>query len=382
MTHRLASLQVLGLCLCLALASTASAFGTNGRQWPNMPIPYYVNESACPDLPDGLTFTEILRQATATWEAVSCANVQFIYQGPTEAVWAADDQNTFFCIGEGWAFGPGSAGATLWIPKEEGEPMEADIAINADSLTWVVGGPDATRTDAIDPLGVMTHELGHFLGLAHTPEPFATMYYGQLPNGMNSTLDADDRAGICSIYPSGQMECANDTDCDERQHCGDISDIPVCIDEHDGPGAFCSKDYIDCEGMCWVSFYECSQLCLFTTLDFTEGYCAPLCGETACPTGFVCQYVESHDVDICFIDPDPTDGGTEDGNDGGLADAGGDERSDASTEDAGLQDAAPADAGESDEQDSGCGCAASPGSPAISSIMLPLLFAWIRKRRS
>jgi hypothetical protein len=51
-------------------------------------------------------------------------------------------------------------------------------------------------------LSILTHEAGHFLGLAHSPLPNATMYafYEQGTNDWR-TLSDDDIAGICSIYP-------------------------------------------------------------------------------------------------------------------------------------------------------------------------------------
>jgi hypothetical protein len=54
----------------------------------------------------------------------------------------------------------------------------------------------------VDLRSVMTHEAGHFLGLAHTGVPEATMF----PNYQNGTLDLrspkdDDQQAICNAYP-------------------------------------------------------------------------------------------------------------------------------------------------------------------------------------
>jgi hypothetical protein len=58
--------------------------------------------------------------------------------------------------------------------------------------------------------------------------------------------------------------------------------------------------------MCWVSFFECEQLCLFTVLDFSEGYCSPLCSieHADCPDGYICTYVDEHEISVCFVDPE------------------------------------------------------------------------------
>jgi hypothetical protein len=49
-----------------------------------------------------------------------------------------------------------------------------------------------------------THEVGHLLGLAHTPEADATMF-ASAPAGETKkrTLAKDDTTGVCEIYPSG-----------------------------------------------------------------------------------------------------------------------------------------------------------------------------------
>ncbi len=248
-------------------------------------------------------------QATQGWGGALCADVTFQYMGTTDATWEADGKNVIYCVSnpDEWAFGVGSAGATLWIPRQnEDDPMEVDLALNAAELEWRVGGGSALESTVIDPAALITHELGHWLGLAHSPDPFATMYYATLPNGIQATLAADDTAGICSIYPNGFKECESDADCPGDGYCKGVQGIPVCHEPHDPAGAFCSKDYINCQGMCWVSFFECEQLCLFTTMSYDEGYCSPLCGEEhpECPAGFLCVEVEEYQISVCMVDPD------------------------------------------------------------------------------
>ncbi|MBN2497139.1 MAG: matrixin family metalloprotease [Deltaproteobacteria bacterium] len=391
---RLARTLGLALSILVCLHAGARAFETNGRRWASMPIPYWVNPADCPVL-DGLSLVELVQQAVEAWSEVACADVRFEFMGTTDAGWAPDGQNTIFCMAEGWSFGPGSAGATLTLPTEPEEPMETDVALNADTLEWELGGPDATQTGSIDPLAVITHELGHFLGLAHTPDPFATMYYGHLPNGLQASLAGDDKAGLCSIYPNGEIACERDEDCEPGWSCTEIQAIPICDELHAGPGEPCDKTYIDCDGMCWVSFYECSQVCLFTRMDYSEGYCAPLCEDVDCPPGFECTYVDQHDIHICFLSDTP-DGGSDDGGDGdgGSPDAGdepadgdGGELADAADADldAGLPDGGGADAdraaddGEPGADSPGCGCGPQAQAPAGLLVVLCFALRWRRR---
>jgi len=48
---------------------------------------------------------------------------------------------------------------------------------------------------------VMTHELGHVLGLGHSSDPTATMYARAHFDGRGASLRADDMAGLRFIYP-------------------------------------------------------------------------------------------------------------------------------------------------------------------------------------
>lgn len=63
----------------------------------------------------------------------------------------------------------------------------------------------------------MTHETGHFLGLAHSHQPDATMYpVYQQGTTMIRNLSDDDIAGICAVYPPGDIP----SDCDPTPHHG------------------------------------------------------------------------------------------------------------------------------------------------------------------
>src|SRR5205823_2894047 len=48
---------------------------------------------------------------------------------------------------------------------------------------------------------VLTHELGHTVGLGHSQVPGATMAARAHLDGRCATLSADDETGIASIYP-------------------------------------------------------------------------------------------------------------------------------------------------------------------------------------
>jgi MYXO-CTERM domain-containing protein len=87
---------------------------------------------------------------------------------------------------------------------EIGDILDADIEVNSAKFNGEVAN-NFTTSDAdvdADLFSVLTHEAGHFLGLAHSEVLGATMF----PSYQNGSielrdLDPDDVNAICTIYP-------------------------------------------------------------------------------------------------------------------------------------------------------------------------------------
>ncbi len=92
--------------------------------------------------------------------------------------------------------------------QETGEIYDADIEVNAanQELT-LTDDPEKARFDL---QAIMTHEVGHFLGIAHSPIPSATMYKsydsGQISQRV---LTQDDKDALCAIYPPDKPAVCN-----------------------------------------------------------------------------------------------------------------------------------------------------------------------------
>jgi hypothetical protein len=92
---------------------------------------------------------------------------------------------------------------TVTFDPQTGEIFDADIELNsADYTIEPLDAPPAT-SDTFDLQTILTHETGHFLGLAHSPSPSAVMYASGDSNGSTAkrALTANDVRGICAIYP-------------------------------------------------------------------------------------------------------------------------------------------------------------------------------------
>lgn len=304
-------MDVLLVALVLTIPSSTRAFETNGKKWAAMPVQYWVNPANAPDFGEGVTLVDLVAEAAGNWEDVGCSHASFEFMGTTTAQWAPDGMNTLYFVNEDWPFRDMAAGATTWLPTQPGEPMEVDLTLNAADFQWVPGGGNALESDILDPVSVITHELGHWLGLAHSADVFATMFQASLPLAMQATLAGDDKAGLCSLYPNGSSECETDGECKQGELCQDVEGFRVCAEQRDPIGSFCSKDVLNCEGLCMISFYECSTICAFTSLAYDEGYCAPLCVDGACPDGWLCTDVPEHGIQVCFLEPPETETGPE-----------------------------------------------------------------------
>lgn len=170
--------------------------------------------------------------------------------------------NILFFVDQGWDSDAARlALTTVTFHATTGEIYDADMALNTDDWTFTTDGTGGLET--VDLQSVLTHEAGHFLGLAHSTVPGATMMptYSSPSQADLRTLSADDCAGICAIYPPAPIA----DDCDATPRHGFS---PLCAADQSGPvpDAPSSEDRCCCteggecvDGMC-TSGCACSTL--------------------------------------------------------------------------------------------------------------------------
>ncbi|HEU4411108.1 MAG TPA: matrixin family metalloprotease [Polyangiaceae bacterium] len=136
----------------------------------------------------------------------SCARVEFNEEGP--------NANVVIFRDEGFEYDPATcnspdricntlARTVTTYDLKTGELMGADIEINTSYNVFGFAG----EPDLFDLEAVVTHEVGHFLGLAHTQgdeHPDATMY-AEIAAGQTAQryLAQDDLEAVCAVYPPG-----------------------------------------------------------------------------------------------------------------------------------------------------------------------------------
>jgi hypothetical protein len=89
---------------------------------------------------------------------------------------------------------------TVTYSPRTGEIYDADMEIN--TFQYKMSTAPTVPPDGYDFLAIVTHETGHFLGMAHSTDTRATMYAHYTPGSeAMRDLTFDDIAGICTIYP-------------------------------------------------------------------------------------------------------------------------------------------------------------------------------------
>lgn len=111
-----------------------------------------------------------------------------------------------------WDSAPGTlAITTTTFNSRTGKMYDADLEMNATVHTFTtVDSPPCTElgeSDCVstDIQNTVTHEFGHALGLAHSPDPRSTMYAGSvLGETSKRVLDDGSQEFVCTAYPAGQ----------------------------------------------------------------------------------------------------------------------------------------------------------------------------------
>jgi len=181
------------------------AYATWGISWGTASVPYYVNPANL-YVPDSVALAAV-QSAAAAWHNQSNANVALSYAGATNVTaLTLDYKNEVFFRND---TGGSTIAETYWYSSGT-RFVDADIVFHeADHAFTTESYGCSGSAYFIENTG--THEFGHVLGLAHSSVDTATMWpYSSYCESTRETLDADDIAGIESLYPpvSGSVPSA------------------------------------------------------------------------------------------------------------------------------------------------------------------------------
>lgn len=174
---------------------------SNGR------ITYNINSAGSDNLP----FSDVENAIMAsfqTWEDVPTSSVAFARGPNTSSTSTANDgQLQIFWIEDSTSTIDGlNLAGVLAISRltnytsglRTGEILDASLIFNGKEFNWSVNG----ATNSADIQDIATHEIGHIIGLGHSPIGGATMFPRSLIGSkLVRSLAEDDRIAVSVAYP-------------------------------------------------------------------------------------------------------------------------------------------------------------------------------------
>jgi len=185
--------------------------------WRELPLVYRFHRGGSEKLDMGRARAAI-RRAFGTWESVSCngerTSLRFEERSDIRSAKPVGRKSKgkepfgIYFRDEGWPYDDEDESLALTnqtFGMVNGYIDYADIEINTTNRTFAVEDDE----EGIDLQAVATHEIGHYIGLAHSRVPTSIMVarYCQSGNRCGDdvkaarALDDDDKDAVCALYP-------------------------------------------------------------------------------------------------------------------------------------------------------------------------------------
>lgn len=193
-------------------ASRNRTDGSNGQGngaflfWDSrfLPIPYFIAGKSFDGKPN---FVTAIDTSFKSWRDIADVKVEFLAMGCSSATQNENDGiNNIILINSNWGFDTAAIAITrnFYVADQSeraGLILDTDILLNDVDHEFTT----TNKTGAHDVQNILTHEIGHFLGLGHEVNPqdtSATMYAVASPNEtLKRTLKTSDLSGIREAYP-------------------------------------------------------------------------------------------------------------------------------------------------------------------------------------
>ena len=180
--------------------------------WPTSCVGFAFNQDATQDLDPDDTFAT-LRKCFHTWTEVDCpgggrATIAFEEHAPvvchkSEYNKTGPNVNVILFQDNDWQYrgiDATLAKTSVTYNDDTGEIYDADIEINTANNDMTLDDPP--KAVHYDLQAIITHETGHFIGIAHSSDDSAVMAPTYSPGSIEQRkLTPDDIGAVCEIYP-------------------------------------------------------------------------------------------------------------------------------------------------------------------------------------
>jgi hypothetical protein len=187
--------------------------------------------------------TRLADLAFSAWTGAACsdgpANIEASDQGTVSAEAAADDCGLVACdptvhdalhviVFDDTVWPHNDPNSTLALTTvtygvESGTIYDADTEVNTAQHSITAEEPPPAGK--YDLQAILTHEAGHFFGMAHATTTTPIMYADYQPGAV--TLTDDDVAGICAIYPHAEPKSGGCTVASADAERARVQDVPA-----------------------------------------------------------------------------------------------------------------------------------------------------------
>jgi hypothetical protein len=230
--------------------------------------------------------------ASRAWAIPGCsvARFQIVEHAPSTSI-RANGRSEIVVHTDDWPppLSGGAAAHTI-VFTSGSRIVEADVHLDARRFRFVVG----SAPPAIDLQAILTHELGHVLGIGHSEVARATMAAGLPPGIAARSLEDDDVTAVCALYPSPEPQAPSDGCTAAGCPSGTVCVGFECLVE--GEPSTAAGPCLDREGHRCEGAGDRAR-CLATTAG---ELCAPPCAAGACGVARTCVVVD--DVGRCLPD--------------------------------------------------------------------------------
>ena len=200
------------VCALLGVAATQAyiriTLGGKTLNWSSNTISYNIHTAGSDDISDN-SHIPAIEHAFQSWSDVSGSNINLVRGADTASGSTGGSGHTItFDETNSSGFFPSGSGIVAITPINymlaDGRITDADILFNGNQFSFSTDQTPGT----FDVQDILAHEVGHFIGLDHSPVVSGTMWpYVSQTQWLHRSLSQDDEAGAIAVATgSGQTK--------------------------------------------------------------------------------------------------------------------------------------------------------------------------------